>query len=101
MCIGDEIPVLSCISTGVELEFSIYPNPVRDQLNIVPNDGWNQRVEIKLIDQYARVVRTLQVSSAVKGQTFTINTTDLKPGIYQLTIRRGELIESKTIAVKL
>jgi hypothetical protein len=49
----------------------------------------------------ARVVRTLQVPNAVKGQTFTFNTTDLKPGIYQLTIRRGEMIESKTIAVKL
>ncbi len=84
-----------------EIIFTVYPNPVSDRLNITPNANWNERAEVKLVDQYARVVRTLVVPNAVKGQTFTINTTGLKPGLYQLTIRRGELVESRTIAVKL
>lgn len=106
MCVGDNPPPGSWFCkdgspTAPELFYTVYPNPVSDKLNISPTANWTERAEIKLIDQYARAVRTLQVPNAVKGQTFTINTSDLKPGLYQLTIRRGDMIESKTIAVKL
>lgn len=102
MCIGKDT-VLPCIPkpAGPESDFSVYPNPVRDQLNIVPNDGWNQLVEIKLVDEFGRVAKALKAQAALKGQTISINTSTLKPGIYRLIIQRGELIESKTIAVKL
>lgn len=101
VCWGGDPHPLECGIFQPGAEFTVYPNPVADRLNINPAANWNERAEIKLVDQYARVVRTLVVPNAVKGQTFTINTSDLKPGLYQLTIRRGEMVESRTIAVKL
>ncbi len=92
-------PLVPPITNPMSIE--VYPNPVQDRLNITSKLAWESNSEIKIMDNYGRVVKALNVPSAVKGQTFTINTSDLKPGIYQLTIRRGELIESKTIAVKL
>jgi len=98
-CVGAVNP--NPCGTGSSIEYTVYPNPVSARLNISPTANWNEKVEIKLVDQYGRVLRSMQVPNGVKGQTFSFNTADLKPGIYQLIIRRGEIIESKTIAVKL
>jgi hypothetical protein len=83
------------------IEYSVYPNPVTDRLNITPNENWNNRVEISMVDQFGRVARVVNSPSAIKGQVISINTGDLKPGIYQLIIRSGELLSTKPIAVKL
>jgi uncharacterized protein YbdZ (MbtH family) len=106
MCVGNVPPpgswfCLSVVSTNPEIIFTVYPNPVSGRLNITPEENWNERVEMKLVDQFARVVRTLQVPNAVKGQTFTINTADLRPGIYQFTISSGGQLSTKSVAVKL
>jgi len=79
----------------------VFPNPVYDRLNIAAEEGWTNQAEIRLIDPYARVVKMIRTPNAVKGQVFTLFTGDLKPGIYQLTFRNGEVTESRTIAVKL
>ncbi len=107
MCIGDSIPTgyIKCSEAGntsIELfDFNVYPNPASNIINILPKIDRSSRVEISLVDPFGRLVRNLRTPSVRKGQIFTINTSDLKPGLYQLTIRRGDMVESKTIAVKL
>ncbi len=106
MCIGITLPPGTWLCSvppppTADLSFNVIPNPVSGRLNIIPESDWSDRFEIALTDPFARVVRFLQMPNANKGQIINLNTSDLKPGIYQLTIRRGELIESKTIAVKL
>jgi hypothetical protein len=104
-CVGINPPAGYVFCDGTTspatIEYSVYPNPVTDRLNITPNENWNSRVEITLVDQFGRVARTVNNPSAVKGQVISVNTGDLKPGIYQLTIRNGELLSTKPIAVKL
>lgn len=105
MCIGDAIPSGYVRCDGkpavADLTYSVYPNPVTDRLNITPNENWNSRVEIRLVDQFGRVARVVNNPSAVKGQAITVNTADLKPGIYNLTITSGEMMATKQIGVKL
>lgn len=106
MCVGDGPPpgmefcgTTRCGPRGGIVE--VFPNPVYDRLNIAAEEGWTDQAEIRLIDPYARVVKMIRTPNAVKGQVFTLFTGDLKPGIYQLTFRNGEVTESRTIAVKL
>lgn len=99
VCVGNEVS--DCGTTAPPLAYSVYPNPVTDRLNITPNENWNDRVEIRLVDQFGRVARVVNNPSAVKGQAISINTGDLKPGIYNLTIKNGELMATKQIGVKL
>jgi hypothetical protein len=105
MCIGDAIPAGYVRCDGkpavADLSYSVYPNPVNDRLNITPNENWNSRVEIRLVDQFGRVARVVNNPSAAKGQVISVNTGDLKPGIYNLTITSGEMMATKQIGVKL
>jgi hypothetical protein len=103
VCVGNEVSDCGIVPPAAKepLDYAVYPNPVRDRLNITPNENWNNRVEIRLIDQFGRVARVVNNSSAVKGQAITVNTGDLKPGIYNLTIKNGELMTTKQIGVKL
>jgi hypothetical protein len=101
VCGGDEPSDCGDGLVGADLTYSVYPNPVNDRLNITPNENWNNRVEIRLVDQFGRVARVVNNPSVVKGQAITINTGDLKPGIYNLTIKNGELMATKKIGVKL
>lgn len=100
----DNNPAVTVCPPGPEadmMSFSIYPNPVTDRLNITPNENWNNRVEIKLVDQFGRLARTVNSRSASKGQVISVNTSDLNPGVYQLTITNGELTKTRSIGVKL
>jgi hypothetical protein len=82
-------------------DVSVYPNPANQQINLVSSAMLNQKIELILSDQFGRVVKSKILPSLLKGQVVSIITADLKPGIYQLTIKRGEMVESKPIAVKL
>jgi Secretion system C-terminal sorting domain len=102
VCGGNEPSDCGVVAPAIDpLTYSVYPNPVTDRLNITPNENWNNRVEIRLVDQFGRVARVVNNPSAVKGQAISINTGDLKPGIYNLTIKNGELMATKQIGVKL
>jgi hypothetical protein len=89
------------LKSGTPVGYNVYPNPASDKINIIATENWKERAELKLVDPFGRVVKTLNVPSLIKDQTVSMVTADLKPGIYRLTVKRGELIESKAIAVKL
>jgi Secretion system C-terminal sorting domain len=108
LCIGATWPAgyTQCTPPAPEAEiitvaFSVYPNPATDRVYLMPEQDLKDRVEVKLMDAYGRVIRMVSAPNAVKGQNLSINTGDLKPGLYRVAIQSGETIVSKTIAVKL
>ncbi len=107
-CIGTTWPAgyMPCTPPPPEAEeiivsFSVYPNPATDRVYLMPEQDLKNKVEVKLMDAYGRVIRMVTAPNAVKGQNLSINTGDLKPGLYRVAIQSGETIVSKTIAVKL
>jgi hypothetical protein len=92
-----------CIRPEAEeiITFSVYPNPATDRVYMMPEQDLKERVEVKLMDAYGRVIRMVNAPNAVKGQNLSINTSNLKPGLYRIAIQSGNTIVSKTIAVKL
>lgn len=105
LCIGDAFPpgYGPCVPPpeADPATFSVYPNPATDRIFLTPEQGRNERVVISLVDPFGRTVRTMNSASAIKGQRITIPTGDLKPGIYKLTVKCGDLLETKSIAIKL
>lgn len=75
------------------LEFKVYPNPVKDQLNIYTSLGINQnaKVNVTIFSGYGQVVSTQQALT-------DIDVSDLRAGIYFLeVIADGQIYKSKFV----
>ena len=74
---------------------SLYPNPFNDQLTI---EGLpNEYLLFEIYDLFGRLV--FQDNEYIDG-SITINTADIKPGVYLLRVRdtdSGQMITSKII----
>jgi hypothetical protein len=107
LCIGATWPAgfMQCTPAPeaeiITIAFAVYPNPATDRVYLIPEQDLKERVEVKLMDAYGRVIRMVNAPNAMKGQNLSINTGDLKPGLYRVAIQSGTSIVSKTIAVKL
>jgi PKD repeat protein len=71
---------------------SIFPNPVKDVLNI---QGTSNIQEVKVFNQVGQLV----ISQKVDVQNMTINTSNLKSGIYNLQVKMADGFVNKKIVV--
>ena len=73
------------------LDLTVYPNPVRSELNITAENGSFDGAEFTLVNIMGAVVEQRRG----QGQFETINMNNMKPGMYILMIRNreGEIIE--------
>ena len=62
--------------------FSVYPNPARDQLNIVFNQAQEKNIFVKLLDISGREIQNLQVSSVIGENRVYMDVSTLSRGIY-------------------
>jgi hypothetical protein len=70
-------------------QVSVYPNPVKDELNIILPLGWRGKdVMIEIVSLGGNVVIKQQFAN--KGQTKTINVGFLPKGLYILKVRSGQ-----------
>jgi hypothetical protein len=76
-------------------EFSIYPNPVDDILNIQFNNIEN--ISLKIIDIYGNLVDELK--SVANTQSINYNTSMLVNGLYIVQLNTGKKIIAKTFMV--
>ncbi|MDG1331877.1 MAG: YCF48-related protein [Crocinitomicaceae bacterium] len=74
---------LSVTETEI-LEFTVYPNPISDELTIVNPE--NKPMDIRILDVTGSVVRTEDLQNG----SSTINVTELNQGIYFVEVRIGE-----------
>ena len=82
---------LSAISELSELEFSVYPNPVQNELYIDGNS--NTDVRIKLFDAVGRII----IDFVSQTSSFSISTQNLQEGTYTLVLESD--VKRKVISV--
>lgn len=70
---------------------SLFPNPVKDQLNIEINNELSGKVNIKIFDLLSKSVQQdHSFEKTVSNQHFKLESLDLPAGIYLLNIQQGE-----------
>ena len=69
-------------SNELSESFSVYPNPARDQLNIVFNQAQEKNIFVKLLDISGREIQNLQVSSVIGENRVYMDVSTLSRGIY-------------------
>ena len=95
----DSVDIEVCFSLNVDdnsqIELNVAPNPVNDFVKISSNGAEGSMIEI--VDVFGNSVRTEMMDGASK----TINTADLKNGVYFLRLIGEEIpITSKKIVVR-
>lgn len=75
-------------------DFSIYPNPASDVINISSTSTMN--ASISIVDLTGKVVKT----SSINGLTASVNTSGLNDGIYYVTITDGTSIATEKVVIK-
>lgn len=76
-----------------EIEFSIYPNPVNDQMNITSDEEMTQ---VDIFNQLGQSV----YSQVVKNTYLNLKTADLNSGVYFVRITTEKGIATKKIIVR-
>jgi hypothetical protein len=79
-------------------QFSVYPNPAREQLNILFSQKHEKNVNIKLIDIVGREIQNREVSSMAGSNLVQMDVSDLPDGIYfAFLISDGQKLVHKVI----
>lgn len=71
---------------GLAVTAKIYPNPVRDELNISGLDP-KSKTHISVASSYGKIVYQCRTSGS---ETYKANVQRLRPGIYYITIKAGD-----------
>ena len=80
-------------------ETEVYPNPVKEELNIKLDESWNDIVEVQLLDARGRIVykETFQQTQIIQLNLLENNIHD---GIYFLRLSNDKKVGTKKIIVK-
>ncbi|MGV9012983.1 MAG: T9SS type A sorting domain-containing protein [Flavobacteriales bacterium] len=88
---GFTLNVIQAMSTGIAdapsiAEVKIWPNPVRDELNLSMNSRLSGTLPITVIDPSGRIRITTEHAFTTGGNTLRISTGSLEPGLYMVRI---------------
>lgn len=91
-----DIPEASNIQT-----FSVYPNPVSDNLNIEFNLNQNSNVKLTMTDMVGKVIYQNNSKTEAAGLlNYNINTSGLNSGMYLLLLQVGNETFTQKVTVK-
>ena len=79
--------------------FFIFPNPTKDYINY-HLENLTENVSISLVDALGNTLRTKSIEFQTNEVTGTMPLNNIKSGIYYLTIKTGDKVESKKIRVE-
>ena len=83
------------------LNTNVFPNPTNDELNISYSLNSNSDVEIILLDEEGRLVRTIAHGRKVQGAyTEQTHVNDLPSGVYYVRLQAGSAVESKAVVIQ-
>ncbi len=91
LCIGERIPVYATLVGIEEIEalsdFSVYPNPVKDELTLSFELSQASELSFDLLDGAGRIVLSKDFGTYVSGKHIErVNLSSLAPGVYVLNL---------------
>jgi hypothetical protein len=66
--------------------FSVWPNPVIDNVNVTLKSDKSQVLQLRVIDYSGRVVRSNQINAIRGNNQFTVNFSTLPKGLYLINV---------------
>lgn len=101
---GNQLNISECLvvqtnfHSNLEHHFTIGPNPVSTQLNVLINKAIFQRGKIILSNTIGQQMEVLPFHRLTKNEVFTINMNPYPPGLYFLsTLIKGETWTTKVV----
>lgn len=91
--------VLALNDPSRELSITTYPNPVKDKLTITTGEMLKRKVQISISDLLGHTVYSEEISDIVNKNSFVVNTSEFKEGIYMLKISAENGQVTKKIVV--
>ena len=88
------------ISNDQEVHYSLYPNPLKDQLNIVFNQSQSKNISVRLIDVAGREIQKLDVSSSIGENHLQMDVSALARGIYFAVITNDDQKQTMKLVVE-
>ena len=81
------------------LNYTFYPNPAKDYINLVVNRINTDYAKVQLLDVQGKVVREVMIKKSDAGLSITINTKGIAKGIYILKYADGIYLNSAQIII--
>ncbi len=83
----------------VETTVSVYPNPTRDNFNVVVTSGQSADITIELISLQGQLIYTNKAEN-VENYHEVINTTEFAKGVYYLRVNNGSDLKIEKVIVQ-
>ena len=95
---GEDITLTGGAVPDGDNDIIIFPNPARDHLGIRFNKMFQDRAEVSLMNITGQIVRETTVEKGFGAARIDLN--GLKPGIYLVRIRIGNMVTGKKVIVR-
>jgi Secretion system C-terminal sorting domain len=90
------VVILQNKAIGTRQSISVYPNPVKDILNVEPGIANKAKMNMTVVDTYGKIVihKVIEQTDNESTNHLQLSTSDLPAGVYILKITSGS--ETKT-----
>jgi hypothetical protein len=88
------------VSENTDFNFTVYPNPANDFINITFSDKVNGQVNVVLTDLAGREIYSMDFSDVNSGQMKSISSKNFEEGMYLLHLRSGEKMNTAKIVIR-
>jgi hypothetical protein len=82
--------------TSLNSNFSIYPNPANNNLNVMLSNGKSENITVKIINNIGQIVKTINLGNSTDINQ-QIDLSDLSKGIYVVKTTIGNATASKKL----
>jgi hypothetical protein len=104
-CVSERIPVNVSILVGVNdieglNEFSLFPNPANDIVNVAFNGNFDGSAQVNLIDAQGRLVTSNLINNAKGKQNIAFNVANLAPGVYHVQVIANNKTANASVIIR-
>ncbi len=102
---GDVSQLYQKIQVGINSKqnpssFEVYPNPAQKNFHLKINNSHHGPIRVELRSSESKIVKSLAISKTGSILDTDINVENLGVGTYYVSVKFGEMVESKKIVIK-
>ena len=92
--------IISIVNLRNNTEAIVFPNPIKDVLNLYYESETNETLNIKIIDNQGRIVKSVEKMLEIGQNSIQISMQDLPKGIYMLSLKNENTAQNKKIILE-